>query len=1851
MHSHSAEKINLDLVEQYTNYIQSSRGAELSTPQSSSLKNFAFNADTFNKLLDASPDLHKTFYNKTITIHLHTDGTVGHLSGDLPVLQKDGTLKMANCIGLDPKPGERLIDIVILGAQGGIYEQTRATDNNQLLSVTINVTEENYYEIAKNLAKHIESPPIYQVHGQSDNNCIFFMDKLLRDSGVTTGLKDTFPRAEFDKLNFNYIKHHAQRFVIGYELELKKSEMQGILESDAKDRDNQPNPALQQICDFKIKEAEKKHLQEITTAKAHQQNVDVQKFLSRSDHKPAEAGTDIVNHVHGILDTRLSQGAAATPTPSSNLLDLGSNETQAPATELTESEIITPQTLEERDAEIEIVCDKVEKITKEKLKDNAEQKEKLSKLEKKHTLPQITLSYAKALTNGIYQLHRLKIDEERFSAAKKEVEKQIDLMHKIYGINIDLEQYHSYSLPDLRIEFIHLFQSHAQNKFEQSEKIFQKILVSIQEAKSRIANRRSHKEEYAKNVDAIHREQKDLVKKIQEIKYNNTFSYLSAGCHAAASADLDPTTKSQLVIAGYLLGIVGDANKNKAEKRLQNKKGIIDGYNSVEHTYSALIHQINSEILADQMFISSQENTLDQNSTLLSPEEYQSNLNERLEYNQKELTSLKDQQAKLEAEMAKLKKEESSKISPSNYEKLFKDKGILAYHQNKSEIAANLKKQENLKKSTDDCQKAIDSINETIQKEIRLKDINVWAYNTLSQLQKEKGLSESAAIRTHAYAEGCALYQREIAAVGGLTAGIKSILEPLRPYLGSKPEKILSAGALLHQAHMTFDIMNRLSSPGLIKLLNSNNIDELIKNYNDFGKWQQLLIELVNPSLLLLGKATSLLMSMFGGNQDPLQITLQALETFAKKLSAQIQSGFQSIGMELVEIKDLLTNIEAIHLETKKILISMAEKNLSLNRLYANNMMSAVTDASKKADTHAANQLARDIDNLINEIEGITPSIEAKKNLLDAGESSLAKYLIRLNQHLKSSSKNKSHHSYQAISADSLLRMTHHSHQINHLAQQLRKYGISNYENFPDINVFFSVGKMLNLLLTKATTTASHANLKSHLELYSDIMSTYLPYIKLHGEKLLSFMTSLRSNKKWMKKLQSDINSSYQSLLEIVKKEVKPFLDNMDQIDVNKVLSESKTIIEEMKGSKYIGSNKFSWQYLFFGDNRLKHNVPTTLYWEDCKHGPLGNATFGTGLGGITAFFGVLFPPTLILTIPLNLVFNLGFYTDSIDRLLTIQKYNNLIELLQNYKLILPRTADLMIYLCPITKQLNAEARARDETINTNKSFFAKRVSPFKLVLSHHFLATVPYDTDDGLEYKDIYSDNVDFTLYINDKEIFIQHNKYKDLPDLIKKITNSCSTLTLQYMKTYDAALNNSINTYYHALNATLNPDKKTEKIQIALTDISDGILIPHHTNRNDKTKLLPTFLAASHLETIQQHPLIAPIFAEKEIGTGSIYYTYRLQPGINKNGDICLQFVLTYQFTNIHNEKYDLIDVIPGSVDLKTLQTYTKMVFADGKYTFEDNPNELLLEFMFGTVDGTGLTAQGSFDLNDNGIICPNLLPFPGLYQLLKQSNCTFHYDSTKYNAEISAELMEYAKSGGQIPDKLKDFFTDELIVIPKKDYFRFQQNMSNDKNEIYHRLLANSDYKKIRDKIYTSYDTLVTALKVNVNLDYKTIVELLGQANIPHPDLLDILAKDNVAEFLVTLNKLTTSKSDLVKVLKPFLSAKSPLFCKLEETVKNINSWHNAMQQIVSGSSTVEFPINLPLWEIPDEVFDRSIDLILSSQPTSDEIFLPNGMAIPVETSFVSNLSLFSQTKPTSSAVWSDPHASAASSACGF
>jgi|GEM_PF-6240875 len=259
----------IELVQLYSDFIKQQRGETLSSQTRTTLGHFNFDKQTFQALLAKSPDLHQLFYNKTITVNLHTDGPVGHVSGDLPLISEDGTITIVPNIGLDPKDGEPIIKR-IFGAEGAVASQQRARDSRHLLTAAIPVTHEQYINLANNLKSYIANPPTYRMHGYQGSNCIQWMDTLLSESGIYGGLKNRFSYEEFQRLDFRAIKLQANYFFDEFVLTYNQHKITAAFELDQHQTEQQ---VLQQY--------QAQFEQAKLTFNAAQIENDIQLFLNR----------------------------------------------------------------------------------------------------------------------------------------------------------------------------------------------------------------------------------------------------------------------------------------------------------------------------------------------------------------------------------------------------------------------------------------------------------------------------------------------------------------------------------------------------------------------------------------------------------------------------------------------------------------------------------------------------------------------------------------------------------------------------------------------------------------------------------------------------------------------------------------------------------------------------------------------------------------------------------------------------------------------------------------------------------------------------------------------------------------------------------------------------------------------------------------------------------------------------------------------------------------------------------------------------------------------------------------------------------------------------------------------------------------------------------------------------------------------------------------------------------------------------------------------------------------------------------------------------------------------------------
>ncbi|KTD66398.1 bZIP transcription factor [Legionella shakespearei] len=198
-------------VQEYQSFIQIKRSLTRSQEQQLFLQTFQFNRDELHGLMKKSRELYETLYNKKVWLNIHTDGKVGHVSIDGPILLDKYRVVQANQIGLDPDP-TRLFYEVFSVAKGKIFEQDRSTSKEKLLKTELRVTEEQFFSMAKGMAQYQKNPPTYNVGAVGALNCIEFLDKFLKEHGVIDGLKNKFDWEKYKGLDWNWIKIAAGKY-------------------------------------------------------------------------------------------------------------------------------------------------------------------------------------------------------------------------------------------------------------------------------------------------------------------------------------------------------------------------------------------------------------------------------------------------------------------------------------------------------------------------------------------------------------------------------------------------------------------------------------------------------------------------------------------------------------------------------------------------------------------------------------------------------------------------------------------------------------------------------------------------------------------------------------------------------------------------------------------------------------------------------------------------------------------------------------------------------------------------------------------------------------------------------------------------------------------------------------------------------------------------------------------------------------------------------------------------------------------------------------------------------------------------------------------------------------------------------------------------------------------------------------------------------------------------------------------------------------------------------------------------------------------------------------------------------
>lgn len=222
--------INSERIQDYIHTINLSRGVETDPALSEHLKrtHFSFNQEEFTQLLQTSKELHAVFYNKFIAVHLHTDGTYGHVSADLPAKTASGIQVMRN-VGLEPADGGGLSS-----TKAKFINLPRSTDPLNIVTASIPVPQEQYENLAELTAQRMQNPGVnYQVTalGENNYNCIHYMHKHLQDAGITSGLNNIFSLKQLRRLTWApilipHILNYSDEFKLEqFRIDLSTSDM------------------------------------------------------------------------------------------------------------------------------------------------------------------------------------------------------------------------------------------------------------------------------------------------------------------------------------------------------------------------------------------------------------------------------------------------------------------------------------------------------------------------------------------------------------------------------------------------------------------------------------------------------------------------------------------------------------------------------------------------------------------------------------------------------------------------------------------------------------------------------------------------------------------------------------------------------------------------------------------------------------------------------------------------------------------------------------------------------------------------------------------------------------------------------------------------------------------------------------------------------------------------------------------------------------------------------------------------------------------------------------------------------------------------------------------------------------------------------------------------------------------------------------------------------------------------------------------------------------------------------------------------------------------------------------------
>lgn len=1273
-------------------------------------------------------------------------------------------------------------------------------------------------------------------------------------------------------------------------------------------------------------------------------------------------------------------------------------------------------------------------------KDDGEQKNKDDKNKKPIMLPEQAVQAVAALAEGLYQFSRV---NNRARDAKKMKEQLLDYCKQLgsaYGANICEKKYSG------AVSLVETYRRVSMDvyagMYDQLTQIRNYCSDNIKEVR-RLRGEISHRKVIIHSCESFikkyNRDQKNIIKKIRNIDYNNIAGYCAAGMRLGATITAAyPIASAMFATAASVWQFIDDGNQNRFQRRmtryqqmtegLQQKIGfhhdIIDRNSMSIGNRHSVMQQLKNEILAYYQYGDYDECKEALNESLADNAEGIDACRSEIEKLNNKITTAQNSKTEYDQYATVLKRLEAEYDYREDHHGKKNDEGLKSWSKSKlkKEIKKYEKQVDKLEEKKDGAPEIILDASETItgleslevtlekeQKEIikaqvhlnNIKDIKQF-WDEIRPPKPELTEDELKFKQIHDFAEeqyNAAMHDLEKGTqqYKQMIGGFKNVAAALQRLGVEQPARYME---IVDSVFEMGKIFSSFEFTNFKKFFDHFEVTKSFEKAIDLcGGKDRFLAEILNPSINLVG---------LGLNIIALLINLQPKDPVLMTMQRHFESMYQYMDKRFNDLEKIMDKNDE-HLNRKLDLIKFSLRRIEVA---LGNVQESVDDINKKLGD--VNKVGTYAEAKARRVITLTTSNAAIKTHDDA--------IYEMLKTIKSKG-NRSDESPKVVYLKDFLDRMHDDNYVNpgsaNVAERPYLYvrylfdKIIQSDSFRVVNpkIYFAAGYQLIAALEKFEAKKDLGLMVNIANQISSILGEriyegyclyyFLKFInKTNGKSLLETQIwNLRSSYIQMRDyLKTQLELEQGDRVVKCKKAAVNYLKRFlpDAINVENMTKEL--------GKDLVGFKKFLLSELLTNELALTAGFKLDKYKVERKPKNIGLDIFRA------SFLPIIGHAALIA----------GYVSHEGETKENIRYLNNNKGILSN-RLIEGTNYNIFnaLFFNPTNNVFVATHTSNQvwsKHLMDDHEEDACQYMNFQYTKNMKFINSSPIKVGLGCRTRQIGDDfKVYSTVKINGHEIpynLVVESPYSYNIYSLKLSKNGNDNKKLEmeeYRKKYNDKNYNHVKNYYELISEKLK-NEAYDKINASQLKIENGELIP-----SGDPNLLPLILPSNYLSKLAEYDIkLKSFYQQQNNGKALVSCSYHFAKTKNDTGkDI---YLLKLRYTLLQPDIGDKVDISSypplGEKIIEIFEFDAVTVESFKMYSPAEFIN--LNEFLITAVYGGKLACNRTKVLDGSGLICPAEINFPGLYGILNTENSQIHqrkfvFDHRNFDESTLQSLAE--------------------------------------------------------------------------------------------------------------------------------------------------------------------------------------------------------------------------------------------------